>query len=275
MKIIIAYIPVIHAGYESFLLKHQPQKLYLLGRSITEEFPRMERDIRALTPDRILTALKAYSWTQEIEVLEKEDVEKISSAEVLMPDEDLSRWFAETYLKDGRAEYDTAFLRYDMPRSLSALPPEPEKTVSLSILDKNFMNEAVGEARKSSDWWRQIGAVVVKDGKVVFNAHNRHMPSEHSPYIVGDPRSNFDAGQAPDVYSSIHAEAGIIAQAARESLHGADIYVTTFPCANCARVIAVTGIKRLFYSEGYSRLEGSEIMKNAGIEIVHVPLEKK
>ena len=100
------------------------------------------------------------------------------------------------------------------------------------------------------------------------------MPSERSPFIEGDPRSNLDAGTNPGIYTSIHAEAGIIAQAARNVLEGTDVYSTTFPCPNCARLLAVVRIRRLYYSEGFSQLEGAEILKQAGVELIYVPFSK-
>ena len=91
-------------------------------------------------------------------------------------------------------------------------------------------------------------------------------------FAAGDPRSNFDAGEHPEIYTSIHGEASVVAQAARDgvSLKGAEIYVTTFPCANCARLIAEVGIKKVYYRDGYSMLDAEDIFKAANIEVVLV-----
>jgi len=89
---------------------------------------------------------------------------------------------------------------------------------------------------------------------------------------MGDPRSNFDYGEQPEIYLSIHAEADIIAQVANRgiSLQGSGIFVTTFPCPNCARLLVRAGIKKLFYTQGYSKLDAEEILKSAGVEIILV-----
>jgi dCMP deaminase len=70
----------------------------------------------------------------------------------------------------------------------------------------------------------------------------------------------------------LHAEASIIAAAARDgvSLRGADLYVTTFPCPSCARLIAQAGFARCFFAGPYSVLDGEEVLRAAGIELLWV-----
>ena len=140
------------------------------------------------------------------------------------------------------------------------------------------MTEAFSETEKSSDWWRQIAAIAVKDKKVLLKAHNHHMPTDFHLSVNGDPRSNFDAGQHGEIYTSIHAEAEVVAKAAEQglSLKGVSLYSTTFPCPNCARLIAQTGIKKVYYSRGYSLLDAERILEHFGIEIILVqePVKK-
>ncbi len=70
----------------------------------------------------------------------------------------------------------------------------------------------------------------------------------------------------------MHSEAGAIAEAARKgiSLEGADLYVTTFPCPPCGKLIAYSGIKRVFYKNGYGVLDSERILKDKGVEIIKV-----
>jgi dCMP deaminase len=62
----------------------------------------------------------------------------------------------------------------------------------------------------------------------------------------------------------VHAEANAIVFAAKEGIttNGADIYTTTVPCLNCARLIANAGIRQLFYAEGYRESSGLEFLEN-------------
>jgi dCMP deaminase len=127
-------------------------------------------------------------------------------------------------------------------------------------------------AGRSSDWWRQVGAIAVRGGDLLGYAWNHHHPTEYSPYIDGDPRDSFSRGVRPDLSTAIHAEAAIIAAAARDgiSLRGADLYVTTFPCPACARLIAEAGFSRCYFAGPYSVLDGEEVLRAAGVQLLWV-----
>jgi dCMP deaminase len=206
-------------------------------------------------------------------VLNKENIgEILKFGEIIMPDEDISRVFAEKYLTEKEVIFEKVFLRWDKLISLKEQEISPDRKISSEDFDKEFIGEAFKESEKSSDWWRQIGAVVVKEGKIIITGYNKHLPSNFSPYINGDPRNNFDAGIRIDLCTSIHAEAATIAAAAKNgiNLNGCSIYVTTFPCPTCARLLAESGISKVFYSKGYSLLDAEDILKGYGAEIILV-----
>ena len=46
------------------------------------------------------------------------------------------------------------------------------------------------------------------------------------------------------------------------------MYVTDFPCPPCARLIAAAGISRLYFRDGYAVLDGEEILRAAGVDIL-------
>ena len=102
--------------------------------------------------------------------------------------------------------------------------------------------------------------------------HNRHLPTEYAPYVDGDPRNNFRRGVEVERTTAIHAEAAIVARAARDgfSLRGADLHVSTFPCPACARLVAEAGFARCFFAGGYSVLHGDDVMRAAGMQLVFV-----
>ncbi len=136
-----------------------------------------------------------------------------------------------------------------------------------------MIEKSVVVSEKSEDFWRQVGAIVLpSDSDKQIEGFNHHLPYWQNLYIFGDPRSNFNPGENPEVYTSIHAEASIIARAAKNgiSLDGASLYVTTFPCPNCARLILEAGIKKVYYKEGYSVIDARNLFKTAGIDIVLV-----
>jgi dCMP deaminase len=128
---------------------------------------------------------------------------------------------------------------------------------------------------KSSNIWRRVGAVLVKDNAVIAESSNRHRPSEHSPWIDGDIRANFSKGVGVDMSTDQHAESCVIAEAAKKgiALAGADLYVTTFPCPPCSMLIAYAGIRRLFFAQGYAMLDGKRILTSQGVTLVRVDIE--
>ena len=147
-----------------------------------------------------------------------------------------------------------------------------DQIVVCDEFSKIIIARAEKEAEKSSDWWRHVGAVIIKDGKIVSSGHNVHLPSEHTPYVNGDPRNCFHKGDHLELSTAIHIEARLIAEAARDgvALAGAEIYVTTFPCPPCAKMIAYSGIKKIYYKEGYGVLDGESVLKDKGVKIYFV-----
>jgi dCMP deaminase len=274
MKCIVAYVPVLHKGYQNLFEKHGGT-LYLVGPDfVSDSFPRLIRDLRQLSVEDMQRAVTGLGVCDSVQILTKDTVVDVNKKgnTVVMPDEDVSHGIAEEYLTDCSVTYDNAFLRWDKPITLRENEIAPDRVITTEKLHQTFMQEAEKESQKSGDWWRQIGALVVRDGTVLFRSYNKHLPSEHVVYATGNPRDNFDAGEHPEVYLTVHGEAAIIARAARAgiSLEGADIYVTTFPCANCARLLTEAGIKNVYYRDGYSMLDAEDILKEAGVTIVLV-----
>jgi dCMP deaminase len=136
------------------------------------------------------------------------------------------------------------------------------------------MLRALEAAGLSSDWWRQVGAVAVRAGVVLAVAHNEHRPTEYSPYLDGDPRNEFSRGVRADLSTALHAEAAVVARAARDGLGlaGADLYVSTFPCPACARLVGEAGIRRVYFAGPYAVLAGDEVLRAAGVERIFVDL---
>jgi dCMP deaminase len=104
----------------------------------------------------------------------------------------------------------------------------------------------------------------------VWSATNEHAPHRLSAYTVGDPRSNLHKGVGYELSTATHAEAQLIARAAREgrSTAGAVLYVTDFPCPPCAKLIAAAGVIRLYFRTGYAVLDGEQVLEAAGVEVL-------
>lgn len=274
MKYIVAYVPVLHKGYQNLFEKYGGT-LYLIGPDfVSESFPRLIRDLRQLSVEDMQRAVTGLKVCDAVEILTKDNIETLDKKEntIVMPDEDLSHGIAREHFSVCTVTYENTFLRWDKPLTLQEQKIAPDRTITTDALHRECITEANEESKKSGDWWRQIGVVIVKNDKVLFRSHNKHLPSEYVVYATGNPRDNFDAGEHPEIYLTVHGEAGAIAQAARSgtSLEGADIYVTTFPCANCARLLVEAGIKNVYYRDGYSMLDAEDILKEAGVNIILV-----
>lgn len=110
-----------------------------------------------------------------------------------------------------------------------------------------YMQMALAQAREAADSGEvPIGAVVVKDGKVIATGRN-------GPRARHDPTS--------------HAEIEAIRAAARvlgnERLEGCELWVTLEPCAMCAGAIAHARIARLYY--GASDPKGGAVEHGARV----------
>ncbi len=272
--IVIAYIPVLHQGYLNFLQKYtDAETVYLVGEELLAEFDQLRKDIRRLKPEQMQKALQALELPFSTEILSSGSVNSLpSDVTLVMPDEEIMHELAEKYFPDHHVIFDTVFLRWDRTKSLAENEVEANREISQTQFDQEMMQQAQGLAEKSSDWWRQVGGVVVKDGQLLYEAFNHHVPHQQSPYFDGDPRGNFHKGEQIDKSTAIHAEASLIVQAAKAgtSLANASIYVTTFPCPNCAKLVAYSGIKKLYFQSGYAMVDGESVLKDQGVEIIRV-----
>ena len=207
-NVIVAYIPVLHEGYRTFFENHKDaDTLYLFGKEFISEHYYLEKDLRALTPELIKTAIESWNFFKNIDILTKENIALLNNKEIIMPDEDISHDFKDNYLTDTNVTFDPMFLRWEKIN----LRREKKVGVEITMTENEFMNSAFLESKKSSDWWRQVGAVLVKEGKILLSKSNQHVPSSQQPYVDGDPRCLSVKGQDLDLYTSLHAEAGIIA----------------------------------------------------------------
>jgi dCMP deaminase len=272
VKQAVLYLPVIHAGYESFLRgQSDVDEVLLLGRGFAADFPVLGKEIRALDPARAAAYLRAAGYGP-VRVIEPGD--EITAGEVVAPDEDVLRELLDKRGLTDRTTFVRTFLRWDRPWSLAQRPADHTGTVDATELSRRLMGAAAGAAERSSDWWRRVGAVAARGGEVIDTARNTHQPTDYSPYVDGDPRNNFHRGERADLSTALHAEAAIVARAARAGypLAGADLYVTTFPCPACARLVAAAGFARCYFAGPYAVLGGDDVLRAAGVELIWVDL---
>jgi dCMP deaminase len=257
--------------FEKNLIVKQKGDIYIFDQKLINSFVHLTRDLRVIDPKKTILALKPLLAKRKIALASEKILKDLNKkkAEITMPEDEVCHVVAEKYLKDCKITHVSTFLRWNRIITLAEHEIPKHRKITKEDFHREYIRQAENETQKSSDWWRQIASVVVREGKVLFKSHNHHLPTDHHLHTFGDPRSNFDAGQHPEIYTSIHSEAAAIAEAAKKghSLQGAIIYVTTFPCANCARLLAKAGIKEVYYSKGYSLLDAEKILNHFGIEV--------
>lgn len=276
-KIIVAYVPVLHEGYRRFFEESKSKgadTLYLLGPDIIKEYKSLSKDIRALPPEIMGKAVKSLGYFEKVKVVGVNELKKIdnSRTHIYLPDEVVMRELAEKLFPLAMVKYNPIFLRWDKHKSFEQKPVEADQIISQEAFDLKVIELLRKESVKSLDFWRQIGGAVIKDGEVLLMTHNKAVPDEHLHYTEGDPRSDFSKGVNVELSLFFHCEAQMIAEAARKgiSLEGASMYVTTFPCPPCAKLVAYSGIKKLYYSDGYGVLDGERVLKSRGVKIIFV-----
>lgn len=277
-KVIVAYVPVLHQGYR-MLLENNPSfhTLYILSDEILDGFRAIQKDIRRLKPELVRQSLVTWNLLDEVRVANEKLLSSLNRRDVtvLLPDEDVSHELADRLFPLATTEYSPVFLRWDRRSSNAQDPVHADEEMSENEALRSLFSIAEVESDKSSDIWRRVGAVIARDGKVLASAHNQATPTEHSSWMYGDPRNNFNKGVTADKTVFIHAEAKLIGQMANkgEALKGADMYVTTFPCPSCAMLIAESGVVRVYFNDGYATLDGMNVLKSSGIKLIRVQRE--
>jgi dCMP deaminase len=140
--------------------------------------------------------------------------------------------------------------------------------------DTYFMEMAHLAARRSTCLRRAVGAVLVKDRRVLATGYNG-VPSGvthcEEAGCLRD-RLNVPSGERHELCRGLHAEQNAILQAALHgvSIQGASLYCTNHPCIICAKMIINAGVRRIVYAEGYSDSLSAEMLSEVDVELVRL-----
>lgn len=151
--------------------------------------------------------------------------------------------------------------------------------------DKTFIEIAEKFAEHSTCVKRKVGAVLVKDLRILSTGYNGtpsglpncedifgNGPNEIStkmvfPHLEHSPKGYYFTHHEFSERYEIHAEQNCLSFAAKNgvSTDGCTLYVTTAPCVHCAKIIIASGIKKVVYKEIYKNDMGIQLLADAGI----------
>ena len=128
-------------------------------------------------------------------------------------------------------------------------------------------------ATRSTCLRRQVGALVVKDKRILATGYNGAPRGLPHCLEVGCLRAQMKIprGERHELCRGIHAEQNAIIQAATSgsSLAGADVYTTHYPCSLCMKMLVNASINRIIYIEGYPDELSKILATESNIEIVY------
>lgn len=136
--------------------------------------------------------------------------------------------------------------------------------------DEYFMEIAKLVATRATCPRRSVGAVVVRDRRILATGYNG-APRGLAHCPPGGPENDWPAGcmRAGHCIRSLHAEQNVLLQAAMMGvpLAGATIYVTCQPCNTCAKMIINAGIEKVIYEGDYPDPFSLELFREAQLEV--------
>lgn len=133
-------------------------------------------------------------------------------------------------------------------------------------------------AERSTCIRRKVGAVIVRDKHILATGYNGAPKRLAHCTEIGCLREarGIPSGERVEICRGIHAEQNALVQAARFgiSLEGGTLYCTTQPCVTCAKLLINAGITTIYYEKGYADKLGSELLAEAGVQVIQVGAEE-
>jgi len=144
--------------------------------------------------------------------------------------------------------------------------------------DEYFMQIAELVAKRSTCLRRKVGAVLVRDKRILCTGYNG--PPQGLPHCsqIGCLREklNIPSGERQEICRGLHAEQNAIIQAA---LHGIGIknsilYCTHQPCVTCSKMIINAGITKVIFKGSYPDALAVKMLTEAKVKLVRFGEEK-
>ncbi len=129
-----------------------------------------------------------------------------------------------------------------------------------------YMEIASSVSKLSSAKRLQVGAIVVKDDRVISMGYNG------TPSGWDNTCEDVINGELVTKPEVLHAETNALAKLAKSSESGdnASLFVTHAPCMNCAKLIYQAGIKSVYYKNNYRDTSGKDFLNKLGVYVEEV-----
>jgi dCMP deaminase len=138
--------------------------------------------------------------------------------------------------------------------------------------EEYFMDITFLVAKRSTCRRRQVGAIVVKDKRILSTGYNGAPMGLAHCLDIGCLRekNNIPSGERHELCRGLHAEQNAIIQAAYHgiSIKGSVLFCTNHPCIICLKMLINAGIKKIIYKEGYADKLSVDMSIESGIELV-------
>ena len=138
--------------------------------------------------------------------------------------------------------------------------------------DLYFLQLARQAATRSTCLRRQVGAVLVRDRRILATGYNGSPRGVAHCLDIGCLRDQLaiPSGERQELCRAIHAEQNAIIQAAVHgvAIEGATLYCTLQPCVLCAKMLINCGVREIHYGEGYPDELSQGMFEEAGVVVV-------
>jgi len=140
--------------------------------------------------------------------------------------------------------------------------------------DEYFLDVAKLVAKRATCLRRSVGAVIVKDKRILATGYNGAPSGLKHCFDIGCMRQKLKipSGQRHELCRALHAEQNALIQASLYgiSVRGSTIYATCQPCVICAKMLINAGIKEIVIAEGYPDKMALDFLKEAKIKIKRI-----
>lgn len=110
----------------------------------------------------------------------------------------------------------------------------------------------------------KVGAIIVKNGSILAHGWNG-TPSGFRTNVC----ELEDGSTSPFV---LHAEQNVLVKMAKstESIDGSELFCTHSPCPECSKLLAQSGVRKVYYKYKYRITDGLDVLNQLGVDTEHV-----